>query len=167
MAPRQHSTIDCGHAPARADMEAIAPLVEVPPARVAARVGRRSTTPGPAPSPCGRVRPQRLPSSGTGVGSPDYTARLRHASIRRAPTDPGPRLSSRLWDRLPRHHGPCSLQVGTLPPSLLHTTPWRWPHRLLIGSSTPVHPITPLPPEACSLAHTHLPHTPYLYRHWK
>jgi hypothetical protein len=77
-------------APARADVGATAPLVEVPPAGAAARVGRRSTTLGPAPSPCGRVRPQRLPSSGAGAGSPDYAARLRHASIRRATSDPGP-----------------------------------------------------------------------------
>jgi hypothetical protein len=33
-----------------------APPVAVPPAGVAARAGPRSTTPGPAPSPCGRVR---------------------------------------------------------------------------------------------------------------
>jgi hypothetical protein len=43
-------------APARADVGVVDPLVEVPPARLAARVGRRSTTPGPTPSPCGRVR---------------------------------------------------------------------------------------------------------------
>jgi hypothetical protein len=48
-------------APARADVGAATPLVEVPPAGVAARVGRRSTTLGPAPSPCVRVRPPAPP----------------------------------------------------------------------------------------------------------
>jgi hypothetical protein len=43
-------------APARADMGTTTPLVEVPPAREAPRVGCRSTTPGLAPSPHGRVR---------------------------------------------------------------------------------------------------------------
>jgi hypothetical protein len=34
--------------------------------------------------------PQRLPSSGASAGSPDYAARLQHASIRCATTDSGP-----------------------------------------------------------------------------
>jgi hypothetical protein len=70
------------------------------------------------------------------------------------------RLSSRLRGRLPRHHGPRSVPAGTLPPSPPPIAPWLWPHRLPTGSSTPVPPITPPPPRACSLAHTHLlPHT--------
>jgi hypothetical protein len=48
-------------APTRADVGATAPLMEVPPATRAVRVGHRSTTPRPAPSPCGRVRPLAPP----------------------------------------------------------------------------------------------------------
>jgi hypothetical protein len=46
---------------ARADVGVAAPRVEAPPAGAAARVGCRSTTLGPAPSPCGRARPPALP----------------------------------------------------------------------------------------------------------
>jgi hypothetical protein len=67
------------------------------------------------------------------------------------PTPTPTHLSSRLRGRLPRHHGPRSLEAGNLPPSPPHTAPWRWPHHHLTGSPTLVHPITPLPPQACYL----------------
>jgi hypothetical protein len=56
-APRPASTADGGRRPAKADARVAAPRVEVPPAGVAARAGRPSTTPGPEPSPCGLVKP--------------------------------------------------------------------------------------------------------------
>jgi hypothetical protein len=65
-------------ATARADVGAAAPTVEVPPAGMAARVGRRFTTPGPAPSPCG-VRPPMHRVLRRGAGSPNGTT-LRPAS---------------------------------------------------------------------------------------
>jgi hypothetical protein len=48
-------------APTRADAGVATPPAEVPPAWVVSRAGRRSTTHGPKPSPCGRVRPQVPP----------------------------------------------------------------------------------------------------------
>jgi hypothetical protein len=101
--------------------------------------------------------PQRLPSSS--AGSPDYAARLRHASIRRATSDPGPAsapasgvvyhdimvlVHCRLGPYRPRlrlqHHGfgPTAFRRVIYSGASYHTTPTR----------------------ACSLAHTHLlPHT--------
>jgi hypothetical protein len=53
--------------------------------------------------------------------------------------------------------------AGTPTPSPPPTTPWRWLHHPLTGSSTLVHPITPLPLQACYLTPTHLLlHTPPL-----
>jgi hypothetical protein len=45
-------------APTRLDAGMAAPTVEVPPAGVVVWAGRRSTTPGSEPYPCGRFRPQ-------------------------------------------------------------------------------------------------------------
>jgi hypothetical protein len=73
-------------------------------------------------------------------------------------------LHSSLWGHLPQHHGPRSPEVGTPTPSLSPTAPWRWLHHPLTGSSTPVHPITPLPLQACYLTPTHPFHTPHLDR---
>jgi hypothetical protein len=106
------------------------PLVRLPPPTevvapqgrtwVAAMAGRRFTTPGPAPSPCGRVRPQCLPSSG--AGSPDdatlqhtSVACLWHASLGRPPDDPGLASAPAYEDP---HHDTLVLVCWRLGPSL-------------------------------------------------
>jgi hypothetical protein len=76
-------------------------------------------------------------------------------------------LRSSLWGHLPQHHVPHPLDARTPTPSPPPTTLWRWLHHPLTGSSTPVHPITPFPPQACSLTPTHPFHTPYLDHSWK
>jgi hypothetical protein len=55
--PRHTSTTDSSRRPRKGGRGVAVPHAEVPLAGAAARTGRLSTTPGPAPSPCGRVRP--------------------------------------------------------------------------------------------------------------
>jgi hypothetical protein len=91
---------------------------------------------------------------------PPASALLTTPPAYTCPRRPRHHLSSSLRGHRPRHHGSHSLEAGTPTPSPPPTAPWRWLHHPLTGSSTPVHPITPLPPQACYLAPTHLlPHT--------
>jgi hypothetical protein len=153
-------------APAKAGVGVAAPPVEVPPTGVAARASRRSTTPRPAPSPCGRVRPSasRPPApmpalltmppygapSSIAYGMPPYSVPPT------TPTPPQlvpPGITTTPWSTLAGGWDQASLRRrlqhhGMAPPSL-------------IGSSTPVFPTTPPPLQACYLALTHpIPPTP-------
>jgi hypothetical protein len=77
-----------------------APPVVVPPAGVAARRDRHSTTPGPGPSPCGRARPRVPPA----FRRRPSRQRLPTTCLRCLPTACHQRLRPRPSTRPEDHH---------------------------------------------------------------